>query len=67
MPSSQNGGTNGNGHGGGHGGGMVSRAIQDDIGERLRIMSDALKENPSPEHLLDLLKQLDKPQSDESS
>ena len=63
MPSSQNDGTNENGHGGG----MVSRAIQDDIGERLRIMSDALKENPIPEHLLDLLKQLDKPQSDESS
>ena len=63
MPSSQNDGTNENGHGGG----MVSRAIQDDIGERLRIMSDALKETPIPEHLLDLLKQLDKPQSDESS
>jgi hypothetical protein len=45
----------------------VSRAIQDDIGERLRIMYDALKDNPLPEHLLDLLKQLDKPQSDESS
>jgi hypothetical protein len=44
----------------------VSRAIQDDIGERLRIMYDALKENPVPERLLDRLKQLDKPQSDES-
>ena len=63
MPSSQNDGTNANGHGGGR----VSRAIQDDIGESLRIMYAALKENPIPEHLLDLLKQLDKPQSDESS
>ena len=63
MPSSQNEGTNGNGHWGGR----VSRAIQDDIGESLRIMYAALKENPIPEHLLDLLKQLDKPQSDESS
>jgi hypothetical protein len=45
----------------------VSRAIQDNIGEQLRIMYDALKENSIPEHLLDLLKQLDKPQSDESS
>lgn len=63
MPSCHNDGTNGNGHGGG----PVSRAIQDDIGERLRIMYDALKENPLPERLLDLVKQLDKPQSDESS
>jgi hypothetical protein len=63
VPSSQNDGTNGNGHGGG----TVSRAIQDDIGERLRIMYDALKENPIPEHLLDVPKQLHKPQSDESS
>jgi hypothetical protein len=63
VPSSHNDGTNGTGHGGG----TVSRAIQDDIGERLRIMYDALKDNPLPEHLLDLLKQLDKPQSDESS
>jgi hypothetical protein len=63
VPSSQNDGTNGNGHGGG----TVSRAIQDDIGERLRIMYDAHKENPIPEHLLDVPKQLDKPQSDESS
>jgi hypothetical protein len=63
VPSSQNDGTNGNGHGGG----TVSRVIQDDFGERLRIMYGALKENPIPEHLLDLLKQLDKPQSDESS
>ena len=62
MPSSHNDGTIGTGHGGG----TVSRAIQDDIGERLRIMYDALKENPVPERLLDLLKQLDKPQSDES-
>jgi hypothetical protein len=30
-------------------------------------MYDALKEKPLPKHLLDLLKQLDKPQSDESS
>jgi hypothetical protein len=63
VPSSHNDGTIGTGHGGG----TVSRAIQDDIGERLRIMYDALKENPVPERLLDLLKQLDKPQSDESS
>jgi Anti-sigma factor NepR len=62
VPSSHNDGTIGTGHGGG----TVSRAIQDDIGERLRIMYDALKENPVPERLLDLLKQLDKPQSDES-
>jgi Anti-sigma factor NepR len=62
VPSSHDDGTIGTGHGGG----TVSRAIQDDIGERLRIMYDALKENPVPERLLDLLKQLDKPQSDES-
>ena len=30
-------------------------------------MYEALKENPIPEHILDLLKQLDKPQSEESS
>jgi hypothetical protein len=63
VPSSDDDGTNGNGHGVG----TVSRAIQGDIGEQLRIMYYALKENPVPEHILDLLKQLDKPSSDESS
>jgi hypothetical protein len=63
VPSSHNDGTTGNGHGGG----TAGRAIRDDIGERLRIMYDALKENAIPERLLDLLKQLNTPQSDESS
>ena len=44
----------------------MSRAIQDEIGERLRVMYDDLKDEPVPNHLLDLLKQLDKSRSDES-
>jgi hypothetical protein len=45
----------------------MSRAVQDRIGERLRLMYDDLKEEPVPDHLLDLLKQLDKSRPDESS
>ncbi|WP_157934538.1 NepR family anti-sigma factor [Microvirga ossetica] len=45
----------------------MSRAIQDEIGERLRVMYDDLKDEPVPDHLLALLKQLDKSWSDESS
>jgi hypothetical protein len=61
MPSSHSDGPNGNGQGGG----TVNRAIQDLIGERLRVMYDDLKDEPVPDHLLDLLKQLGKPQPDE--
>ena len=35
------------------------------IGERLRVMYDDIKEEPNPDHLVDLLKQLDQPRSDE--
>jgi hypothetical protein len=62
MPSSHNDGPTGNGSGGG----TVNRAIQDLIGEQLRVMYDDLKDEPVPDHLLDLLKQLDKSRSDES-
>jgi hypothetical protein len=61
MPSSHADGPNGNGQGGG----TVSRVVQDLIGEQLRVMYDDLKEEPVPDHLLDLLKQLGKPQPDE--
>ncbi|ANY77459.1 hypothetical protein BB934_03830 [Microvirga ossetica] len=63
MPSSHSDGPTGNGHGGG----TVSRVVQDLIGERLRVMYDDFKDEPVPDHLLDLLKQLDKSRSDESS
>ena len=63
MPSSHNGGPSETGQGGG----TVSRAIQDLIGEQLRIMYDSLKDELVPDHLLDLLKQLGKPQPDEDS
>jgi hypothetical protein len=43
----------------------VSRVVQDLIGEQLRVMYDDLKDEPVPDHLLDLLKQLGKPQPDE--
>jgi len=61
MPSSHNDGPAGNGDGGG----TVSRVVQDLIGEQLRVMYDDLKDEPVPDHLLDLLKQLGKPQPDE--
>ncbi len=63
VSSSHNDGPTGNGHGGK----TMSRAIQDEIGERLRVMYDDLKDEPVPDHLLALLKQLDKSRSDESS
>jgi hypothetical protein len=62
MPSSHNDGPTGNGDGGG----TVSRVVQDLIGEQLRAMYDDLKDEPVPDHLLDLLKQLDKSRSGES-
>ena len=61
MSSSHNDGPTGNGHGGK----TMSRAIQDEIGERLRVMYDDLEDEPVPDHLLNLLKQLGKPQPDE--
>jgi hypothetical protein len=61
MPSSHADGPPGNGSGGG----TVSRVVQDLIGEQLRVMYDDLKDEPVPDHLLDLLKQLGKPQPDE--
>ena len=61
MPSSHSDGPPGNGHGGG----TVSRVVQDLIGEQLRAVYDDLKDEPVPDHLLDLLKQLGKPQPDE--
>ena len=63
MPSSHSDGPTGNGYGGG----MVRRVVQDLIGEQLRVMYDDFKDEPVPDHLLDLLKQLDKSRSDESS
>ncbi|QRM34413.1 NepR family anti-sigma factor [Microvirga sp. VF16] len=45
----------------------MSRSIQDLIGEQLRVMYDELKEEPVPDHFLDLLKRLNKPQPDEDS
>jgi hypothetical protein len=45
----------------------VSRAIQDGIVAQLRAMYRDLKAEPLPDHLLDLLKQLDEPRSDEVS
>jgi hypothetical protein len=61
MPSSHADGPPGNGSGGG----TVSRVVQDLIGEQLRVMYDDLKDEPVPDHLLDLLKQLGKPKPDE--
>ena len=63
MPSSHSDGPTGNGYSGG----TVSRVVQDLLGEQLRAMYDDLKDEPVPDHLLDLLKQLDKSRSDESS
>ena len=63
MPSSHSDGPTGNGYSGG----TVSRVVQDLLGEQLRAMYDDLKDEPVPDHLLDLLEQLDKSRSDESS
>jgi hypothetical protein len=60
MPSSHADGPPGNGSGG-----TVSRIVQNLIGEQLRVMYDDLKDEPVPDHLLDLLKQLGKPKPDE--
>jgi Anti-sigma factor NepR len=43
----------------------VSLAIQDGISKQLRALYDDLEVEPLPDHLLDLLKQLDEPRSDE--
>jgi hypothetical protein len=43
----------------------VSRVVQDLIGEQLRVVYDDLRDEPAPDRLLDLLKQLGKPQPDE--
>jgi hypothetical protein len=43
----------------------ISVAVQDGIGAQLRAMYRDLEAEPLPDHLLDLLKQLDKPHSDE--
>jgi Anti-sigma factor NepR len=45
----------------------ISLAIQDGIVTQLRAMYRDLEAEPLPDHLLDLLKQLDEPRSDEVS
>ncbi|GEO18628.1 NepR family anti-sigma factor [Microvirga aerophila] len=45
----------------------ISLAVQDGIGAQLRAMYRNLEAEPLPDHLLDLLKQLDEPRSDEVS
>jgi hypothetical protein len=45
----------------------ISLAVQDGIAAQLRAMYRDLEAEPLPDHLLDLLKQLDAPRSDEVS
>ncbi len=45
----------------------ISLAVQDGIGAQLRAMYRDLEAEPLPDHLLDLLKQLDTSGSDEVS
>jgi hypothetical protein len=45
----------------------ISLAVQDGIGVQLRAMYRTLEAEPLLDHLLDLLKRLDEPRSDEVS
>jgi hypothetical protein len=42
-----------------HNGAAITRPVQDALGERLRSTYDALRAEPVPDRLLDLLKQMD--------